>query len=191
MPFVTSQKAKQQSKLDFLFDCLNNFPPHSSLSLLLFPGAHRGPVCRQVCHSGVYTKACVCGGMKGAAPSGRACTCPSSLVCVCVCVECLEGDKWQTLTQIKEWTRFLFPLPGSVTDCAVVMFECFLCRLCLQLGDEDCILPSKLQAALQQILEERENILSHASGDSGQGLSHAQRPDQRPEQVTVVKTRTR
>ena len=28
-----------------------------------------------------------------------------------------------------------------------------------QLGDEDCILPSKLQAALQQVLEERELIL--------------------------------
>ena len=28
-----------------------------------------------------------------------------------------------------------------------------------QLGDEDCILPSKLQAALQQVLEEGELIL--------------------------------
>lgn len=34
-----------------------------------------------------------------------------------------------------------------------------------QLGDEDCILPSKLQAALQQILEEREEILSQEDGD--------------------------
>ncbi|XP_061623370.1 DENN domain-containing protein 2C isoform X1 [Phyllopteryx taeniolatus] len=34
-----------------------------------------------------------------------------------------------------------------------------------QLGDEDCILPSKLQAALQQILEEREDILERDDGD--------------------------
>ncbi|XP_040009449.1 DENN domain-containing protein 2C isoform X2 [Xiphias gladius] len=34
-----------------------------------------------------------------------------------------------------------------------------------QLGDEDCILPSKLQAALQQILEEREDILRQEDGD--------------------------
>ncbi|XP_068997308.1 DENN domain-containing protein 2C isoform X1 [Embiotoca jacksoni] len=32
-------------------------------------------------------------------------------------------------------------------------------KFVIQLGDEDCILPSKLQAALQQILEEREDIL--------------------------------
>ncbi|KAM6924921.1 DENN domain-containing protein 2C [Xenentodon cancila] len=32
-------------------------------------------------------------------------------------------------------------------------------KFVIQLGDEDCILPSKLQAALQQILEEREEIL--------------------------------
>uniref|UniRef100_A0A8C6P0P6 DENN domain containing 2C n=1 Tax=Nothobranchius furzeri TaxID=105023 RepID=A0A8C6P0P6_NOTFU len=35
-----------------------------------------------------------------------------------------------------------------------------------QLGDEDCILPSKLQAALQQILEDREEILRQQDGDS-------------------------
>ncbi|XP_037540292.1 DENN domain-containing protein 2C [Nematolebias whitei] len=35
----------------------------------------------------------------------------------------------------------------------------------VQLGDEDCILPSKLQAALQQILEDREGILRQDSGD--------------------------
>ncbi|CAB1336358.1 unnamed protein product [Coregonus sp. 'balchen'] len=34
-----------------------------------------------------------------------------------------------------------------------------------QLGDEDCILPSKLQAALLQILEEREQILRQDEGD--------------------------
>ncbi|XP_057680739.1 DENN domain-containing protein 2C [Corythoichthys intestinalis] len=34
-----------------------------------------------------------------------------------------------------------------------------------QLGDEDCILPSKLQAALQQILDEREDILKQ-DGDT-------------------------
>lgn len=39
-----------------------------------------------------------------------------------------------------------------------------------QLGDEDCILPSKLQAALQQILEEREDILRHADGEESEGL---------------------
>uniref|UniRef100_H3CZX5 DENN domain containing 2C n=1 Tax=Tetraodon nigroviridis TaxID=99883 RepID=H3CZX5_TETNG len=41
-------------------------------------------------------------------------------------------------------------------------------KFVVQLGDEDCILPSKLQAALQQILEEREDILNHADGDEGQ-----------------------
>lgn len=39
-----------------------------------------------------------------------------------------------------------------------------------QLGDEDCILPSKLQAALQQILEEREDILNHVDGDESEGV---------------------
>uniref|UniRef100_A0A4W5MN17 DENN domain containing 2C n=1 Tax=Hucho hucho TaxID=62062 RepID=A0A4W5MN17_9TELE len=34
-----------------------------------------------------------------------------------------------------------------------------------QLGDEDCILPSKLQAALLEILEEREQILRQDEGD--------------------------
>ncbi|KAM3872202.1 DENN domain-containing protein 2C [Diretmus argenteus] len=32
-------------------------------------------------------------------------------------------------------------------------------KFVIQLGDEDCILPGKLQAALQQVLEEREDIL--------------------------------
>uniref|UniRef100_A0A668AD13 DENN domain containing 2C n=1 Tax=Myripristis murdjan TaxID=586833 RepID=A0A668AD13_9TELE len=32
-------------------------------------------------------------------------------------------------------------------------------KFVVQLGDEDCILPSKLQAALQQILEERDDLL--------------------------------
>ncbi|XP_070695504.1 DENN domain-containing protein 2C isoform X2 [Pempheris klunzingeri] len=38
-------------------------------------------------------------------------------------------------------------------------------KFVIQLGDEDCILPSKLQAALQQILEEREEILRQEDGD--------------------------
>ncbi|XP_077398746.1 DENN domain-containing protein 2C isoform X2 [Vanacampus margaritifer] len=38
-----------------------------------------------------------------------------------------------------------------------------------QLGDEDCILPSKLQAALQQILEEREEILKQEDEDTSEG----------------------
>uniref|UniRef100_A0A3Q3WPJ5 UDENN domain-containing protein n=1 Tax=Mola mola TaxID=94237 RepID=A0A3Q3WPJ5_MOLML len=38
-------------------------------------------------------------------------------------------------------------------------------KFVVQLDDEDCILPSKLQAALQQILEEREDILSHVDED--------------------------
>ncbi|XP_061656560.1 DENN domain-containing protein 2C isoform X2 [Syngnathoides biaculeatus] len=38
-----------------------------------------------------------------------------------------------------------------------------------QLGDEDCILPSKLQAALQQILEERQDILEQEDGDTSEG----------------------
>ncbi|XP_075882662.1 DENN domain-containing protein 2C isoform X2 [Nelusetta ayraudi] len=42
-------------------------------------------------------------------------------------------------------------------------------KFVVQLGDEDCILPSKLQAALQQILEEREDILSHADRDGCEG----------------------
>ncbi|CAL8261183.1 unnamed protein product [Gadus morhua 'NCC'] len=36
-----------------------------------------------------------------------------------------------------------------------------------QLGDEDCILPSKLQAALQQVLEERELILGQEAEQKG------------------------
>ncbi|XP_034731499.1 DENN domain-containing protein 2C isoform X1 [Etheostoma cragini] len=39
-------------------------------------------------------------------------------------------------------------------------------KFVIQLGDEDCILPSKLQAALQQILEERDDILREKDGDS-------------------------
>ncbi|XP_037627984.1 DENN domain-containing protein 2C [Sebastes umbrosus] len=39
-------------------------------------------------------------------------------------------------------------------------------KFVVQLGDEDCILPSKLQAALQQILEDREDILRQGDGDS-------------------------
>lgn len=38
-----------------------------------------------------------------------------------------------------------------------------------QLGDEDCILPSKLQAALQQILEEREDMLRQEDGEQSGG----------------------
>ncbi|XP_029012749.1 DENN domain-containing protein 2C [Betta splendens] len=38
-------------------------------------------------------------------------------------------------------------------------------KFVIQLGDEDCILPSKLQAALQQILEERGEILKQEAGD--------------------------
>ncbi|CAI5646752.1 unnamed protein product [Oreochromis niloticus] len=39
-------------------------------------------------------------------------------------------------------------------------------KFVIQLGDEDCILPSKLQAALQQILEEREDILREENGNT-------------------------
>ncbi|XP_053281028.1 DENN domain-containing protein 2C isoform X1 [Pleuronectes platessa] len=38
-------------------------------------------------------------------------------------------------------------------------------KFVIQLDDEDCILPSKLQAALQQILEERADILRQEDGD--------------------------
>ncbi|XP_076005360.1 DENN domain-containing protein 2C-like [Genypterus blacodes] len=38
-------------------------------------------------------------------------------------------------------------------------------KFAVQLGDEDCILPSKLQAALQQILEEREDMLRREDGE--------------------------
>uniref|UniRef100_A0A3Q3LYF3 DENN domain containing 2C n=1 Tax=Mastacembelus armatus TaxID=205130 RepID=A0A3Q3LYF3_9TELE len=44
-------------------------------------------------------------------------------------------------------------------------------KFVIQLGDEDCILPSKLQAALQQILEEREDILRQEDGDRYGGRS--------------------
>ncbi|XP_004572814.2 DENN domain-containing protein 2C isoform X2 [Maylandia zebra] len=39
-------------------------------------------------------------------------------------------------------------------------------KFVIQLGDEDCILPSKLQAALQQILEERQDILREENGNT-------------------------
>ncbi|KAL7828847.1 hypothetical protein SRHO_G00324810 [Serrasalmus rhombeus] len=35
-------------------------------------------------------------------------------------------------------------------------------KFVIQLGDEDCILPSKLQAALQEVLENREEMLEHS-----------------------------
>ncbi|XP_051524569.1 DENN domain-containing protein 2C-like isoform X1 [Myxocyprinus asiaticus] len=38
-------------------------------------------------------------------------------------------------------------------------------KFVVQLGDEDCILPSKLQAALQEILENREEILEQTARD--------------------------
>ncbi|XP_059909590.1 DENN domain-containing protein 2C isoform X4 [Gadus macrocephalus] len=40
-------------------------------------------------------------------------------------------------------------------------------KFVVQLGDEDCILPSKLQAALQQVLEERELILGQEAEQEG------------------------
>uniref|UniRef100_A0A8D3C016 UDENN domain-containing protein n=1 Tax=Scophthalmus maximus TaxID=52904 RepID=A0A8D3C016_SCOMX len=46
-------------------------------------------------------------------------------------------------------------------------------KFVVQLGDEDCILPSKLQAALQQILEERAEILGQEDGHGCGG----QQPD--------------
>ncbi|KAM7410902.1 hypothetical protein PAMA_021055 [Pampus argenteus] len=42
-------------------------------------------------------------------------------------------------------------------------------KFVIQLGDEDCILPSKLQAALQQVLEERDNILRQEDRDRSGG----------------------
>ncbi|XP_023687100.2 DENN domain-containing protein 2C isoform X1 [Paramormyrops kingsleyae] len=50
--------------------------------------------------------------------------------------------------------------------------EVLIVDLCMdkfvrQLGDEDCILPSKLQAALQHILEHRQQIMGQAEGASG------------------------
>nr|XP_020468235.1 DENN domain-containing protein 2C [Monopterus albus]XP_020468236.1 DENN domain-containing protein 2C [Monopterus albus] len=42
-------------------------------------------------------------------------------------------------------------------------------KFVIQLGDEDCILPSKLQAALQQILEEREDMLKQENRDRCEG----------------------
>uniref|UniRef100_A0A3P9JNJ4 DENN/MADD domain containing 2C n=1 Tax=Oryzias latipes TaxID=8090 RepID=A0A3P9JNJ4_ORYLA len=43
-------------------------------------------------------------------------------------------------------------------------------RFVIQLGDEDCILPSKLQAALLQILEDRLDILRQSGEDASGGL---------------------
>ncbi|XP_053706127.1 DENN domain-containing protein 2C isoform X1 [Synchiropus splendidus] len=40
-------------------------------------------------------------------------------------------------------------------------------KFVIQLGDEDCILPSKPQAALQQILEQRQEILRQEEGEAG------------------------
>lgn len=37
------------------------------------------------------------------------------------------------------------------------------------MGDEDCILPSKLQAALQEVLESREEMLDHSEEDRKEG----------------------
>ncbi|CAL8253845.1 unnamed protein product [Arctogadus glacialis] len=52
------------------------------------------------------------------------------------------------------------------------MLEVLIENLCagkfvIQLGDEDCILPSKLQAALQQVLEEGELILGQEAEQEG------------------------
>lgn len=38
-----------------------------------------------------------------------------------------------------------------------------------QLGDEDCILPRKLQAALQEILENRQEMLDQTTRDKREG----------------------
>ncbi|MCI4380626.1 hypothetical protein PGIGA_G00242160 [Pangasianodon gigas] len=38
-------------------------------------------------------------------------------------------------------------------------------KFVVQMGDEDCILPSKLQAALQEVLESREEMLEHSKED--------------------------
>ncbi|XP_068615189.1 DENN domain-containing protein 2C-like [Brachionichthys hirsutus] len=42
-------------------------------------------------------------------------------------------------------------------------------KFVVQMGDEDCILPSKLQAALQQVLTEREDILRQENGNVHDG----------------------
>uniref|UniRef100_A0A8C6SSB0 DENN/MADD domain containing 2C n=1 Tax=Neogobius melanostomus TaxID=47308 RepID=A0A8C6SSB0_9GOBI len=69
------------------------------------------------------------------------------------------------------WQHTFVPvLPASMLDisCSPTPFLIGVLSPCLpellelpieELGDEDCILPSKLQAALQQVLEEREAIL--------------------------------
>ncbi|KAI3356711.1 hypothetical protein L3Q82_003393 [Scortum barcoo] len=75
------------------------------------------------------------------------------------------------------WQHTFVPvLPASMLDisCSPTPFLIGVLAPCLpqllelpieELGDEDCILPSKLQAALQQILGEREDILRQESGD--------------------------
>ncbi|XP_056450554.1 DENN domain-containing protein 2C [Gadus chalcogrammus] len=53
-------------------------------------------------------------------------------------------------------------------------------KFVVQLGDEDCILPSKLQAALQQVLEERELILGQEAEQEGAS------PGDRSEQLSAL-----
>ncbi|CAL8261148.1 unnamed protein product [Gadus morhua 'NCC'] len=67
----------------------------------------------------------------------------------------------------------------------MVHHELLIVDLCadkfvIQLGDEDCILPSKLQAALQQVLEERELILGQEAEQEGAS------PGDRSEQLSAL-----
>uniref|UniRef100_A0A3P9D485 DENN/MADD domain containing 2C n=1 Tax=Maylandia zebra TaxID=106582 RepID=A0A3P9D485_9CICH len=76
------------------------------------------------------------------------------------------------------WQHTFVPvLPASMLDisCSPTPFLIGVLAPCLpqvlelpieELGDEDCILPSKLQAALQQILEERQDILREENGNT-------------------------
>ncbi|KAG7283506.1 hypothetical protein CRUP_035299, partial [Coryphaenoides rupestris] len=77
------------------------------------------------------------------------------------------------------WQHTFVPvLPASMLDisCSPTPFLMGALAPCLpqllelpieELGDEDCILPSKLQAALQQVLEERELILGQEAEQEG------------------------
>ncbi|XP_054645941.1 DENN domain-containing protein 2C isoform X2 [Dunckerocampus dactyliophorus] len=51
----------------------------------------------------------------------------------------------------------------------VLIVDLCVDKFVTQVGDEDCILPSKLQAALQQILEERDDIVRQEDGDVTEG----------------------
>ncbi|CAL8253971.1 unnamed protein product [Arctogadus glacialis] len=80
------------------------------------------------------------------------------------CHPCLLFSSSQTV-----WTATgycdLNNLPAAINE--VLIGDLCADKFVIQLGDEDCILPSKLQAALQQVLEEGELILGQEAEQEG------------------------